>query len=190
MRFSAPFNPAEVAGTVAAPLLSAWVENMRKEIFQHGSICEVLKSPRLGFDETTAESICKQPERAIGFGMVDAASSIVGGPAFEITFSDSDNVRAYTAVKELVSEITARDEWDRQATDKTSIDKQVRLAHEHGLGEQVTILESPIKPEQPSTHYRITVIIAGALMGLTLGFLRNCGRSDGTEAPALATAHP
>jgi len=190
MRVTAPFTPAEVAGEVAVPPLSGWVENMRMEIFSRDYFCNWVKSAKLGFDEATAASLCTQPERAIGFRMVDVASAIAAVPALEITASDTDNVRAQKLVNELVIRVEVRDERDRESAYWTSSNPQIAQAHKHGIGDNLEILEAPTTPEHPSTHYRITLIIAGAVMGLTLGILRNCGRTGGNVAPALAIAHP
>ena len=182
-RITAPLDPVRLSGTVAAPSLNDWVRKLRSEVLEGDEFWAALRSPRYGFDEATVASLYKNRESAFGIRMLDSSSEFAG-TAFEITFGHPDKAIARKVVLDLVNQIQHRYVMDLQSMDARR-DEQIRFAHLHNVGETLELVRLPSEAGELTTHYRVQLAVAGAVMGILLAVARWSGDSHSTHPTSI-----
>ena len=170
LRLTAPLEPAKLSGALAAPSLNDRLPKLRSEVLEGDKFWAVLRRPDLGFDEATLASLYRNRESAFGIRMLNSGPR-AAGTSFEIAFGHRDKYIARSVVVELVSEIENRYVMDLQSMDARA-DEQIRFAHLHRAGEVLEIVVQPSLADRITTHYRLQLTVAGAVMGILLAVAR------------------
>jgi hypothetical protein len=188
LRITAPRDPVHLSGAMATPTLGEWVPKLRREVLESDEFWAVLRRPKLGFDEATVESLYRNRESAFGFRMLDSGSE-AAGTSFEITFGHPDKYIARSVVLELVAEIESRYVMDLQSMDARG-DEQIRFAHLHRAGEMLEVVRPPSEAGEITTHYRLQLAVAGAVMGILFAVARWSGDSHPTYRTSISAESP
>ncbi len=146
MRVDVPVDPDHLSGAVVDPPASEWMKRLRNEILDDGNFRRKLWG-LLGEDEARA-ALFNNRDQAFHIRMRDDRS-------FEITVSHPDPVKALAVVRDLISQFTLHARGSRDG--------------------HLNLLEQPILPTAPSTHYRLQFSIVGALLGILFAILRWSG---------------
>jgi len=64
----------------------------------------------------------------------------------------------------------------------------IEKARRHGAGENLEIVSSPKAADQPATHFRLAVTLAGALLGILLGGVLSRGKTRHGSAQRVMPA--
>ena len=106
-----------------------------------------------------------------------------------MSFASTNPIQARAAAVELVSRFVVQ--YQKDLGSMAEKDESLKTAIEHRTGGDLEILESPKLPDRPSTYYRRTVVLAGALLGILLGFGWSRGKTGRpAEQPGLIPPLP
>jgi hypothetical protein len=158
LRISAPFDPQHISGAVAAIPVREWVQRLSREVLSPERLQE-----RLGPRKEVLQGL--RP-RDIDIHMQDSMNP--AGSSFEIAYTDGDKVFARQVVLALVTFFMGQYSDDRSS-----------MAGKHGAGEDLQVVDNGkvVTVAESATHNRLTVMLAGALLGILLGLLLSRGQS-------------
>jgi len=182
LRITAPFDPKSLSGAVPATPVRESVQRLKWEVLNSEDFWETLRRS-MGIEGARLAHLRATRDRAFGIRSQDSGSPRPADSSFEIAFSDPDPLRARKVVLQVVSRLQSqqvKDFLSMEGKDKVFVD----WAQRHRAGGILEIVLSPVTPDQPATHLRLTVTLAGALLGILLGVVVSRGKASSAR-PAL-----
>ena len=169
LRLTAPFTPKQLSGDVAVTSVGDYMRALRDQVLSADNISQIVSKLKLDPEGMTA--ILKGRDRVFHLSMSDPGSEGSAVPSFEISVSHPDRILARNLAVALISEFQTHYHAGLAAMDEHA-DEQVRIAHQHRAGENLMIVTQPRLEDEPVTHYRMQLTMAGVLMGMLLAVAR------------------